>query len=82
MLLLQRRVCVGVLLQSATLFDSMPIWENIAFVLRRMGMHRNEARDRVGEVPDLVGLPGIGDKIPVELSCGIKKRVMDMMCAI
>ncbi len=72
---LRRMACVGVLFQGAALFDSMPVWENVAFVLRRQGMGRNEARDRAAEVLEWVGLPGIVDKMPAELSGGMKKRV-------
>ncbi len=72
---LERMACVGVLFQGAALFDSMPVWENVAFVLRRQGMRKAEARDRADEVLDLVGLPGIGDKMPSELSGGMRKRV-------
>jgi len=72
---LQRMACVGVLFQGAALFDSMPVWANVAFVLRRHGMHKAQARQRADEVLELVGLPGIGDKMPAELSGGMKKRV-------
>lgn len=72
---LKRMACVGVLFQGAALFDSMPVWENVAFVLRRQGMGKSEARDRAAEVLDWVGLPGICDKMPAELSGGMKKRV-------
>jgi len=72
---LKRMACVGVLFQGAALFDSMPVWENVAFVLRRQGMKKSEARDRADEMLEWVGLPGIGDKMPAELSGGMKKRV-------
>jgi len=72
---LERMACVGVLFQGAALFDSMTVWENVAFVLRRQGMAKPEARDRAVEVLDLVGLPGICDKMPAELSGGMQKRV-------
>jgi len=72
---LKRMACVGVLFQGSALFDSMPVWENVAFVLRRQGMSKPEARDRADEVLDWVGLPGICDIMPAELSGGMKKRV-------
>ncbi len=72
---LERMNCVGVLFQGAALFDSMPVWENVAFVLRQQGMHKNEARERADEVLEWVGLPGIVDKMPAELSGGMRKRV-------
>jgi len=72
---LKRMACVGVLFQGAALFDSMPVWENVAFVLRRQGMRKTEARERAAEVLDMVGLPDLCDKMPAELSGGMKKRV-------
>ncbi len=72
---LQRMSCVGVLFQGAALFDSLPVWENVAFVLRRQGMNKPEARERAAEVLEWVGLPDICDKMPAELSGGMKKRV-------
>jgi len=72
---LKRMACVGVLFQGAALFDSMPVWENVAFVLRRQCMPKPQARERADEVLELVGLPGIGDKMPAELSGGMRKRV-------
>jgi len=72
---LKRMACVGVLFQGSALFDSMPVWENVSFVLRRQGMSKPEARDRADEVLDWVGLPGICDIMPAELSGGMKKRV-------
>ena len=72
---LERMACIGMLFQGAALFDSMPVWENIAFVLLRQGMVKAEARERAEEMLEWVGLSGIGDKQPSELSGGMKKRV-------
>ena len=72
---LRRMVCIGVLFQGAALFDSMPVWENVAFVLLRQGASVAEARQRADEVLAEVGLPHIGDKMPAELSGGMRKRV-------
>jgi phospholipid/cholesterol/gamma-HCH transport system ATP-binding protein len=63
------------LFQGAALFDSLPVWENVAFALLQQGTDRDEARERAGEVLEWVGLPGIEDKMPVELSGGMTKRV-------
>ena len=68
---------IGMLFQAAALFDSLPVWENVAFGLLAQGkMSRTEARDRAGEVLRQVGLaPSVGDLSPAELSGGMQKRV-------
>lgn len=74
--LLPIRRKVGMLFQGSALFDSLTVAENIAFPLRehtRMG--EGEIGDRVREVLELVGLPGVEEKEPAELSGGMKKRV-------
>lgn len=67
----------GMLFQGAALFDSLPVWENVAFGLiqgQRMG--RREARDRAIATLAAVGLkPEVGDLSPAELSGGMQKRV-------
>ena len=66
----------GMLFQSAALFDSMSVHDNIAFPLRRSGVTENAEIDRrVEEVLGLVELPGVGGKMPSELSGGMQKRV-------
>ena len=66
----------GMLFQSAALFDSMNVKENIAFPLRRSGVTDGaEINRRVEEVLGLVELPGVGGKMPSELSGGMQKRV-------
>ncbi|MBL4760508.1 MAG: ATP-binding cassette domain-containing protein [Mariprofundaceae bacterium] len=72
---LKRMRCIGMVFQGAALFDSLPVWENVAFVLRRQGMKEKEARERAEEVLEKVGLPHTGDKMPAELSGGMVKRV-------
>ncbi|SVE30457.1 uncharacterized protein METZ01_LOCUS483311, partial [marine metagenome] len=74
--LLKVRHKFGMLFQSAALFDSMNVHENIAFPLRRSGMDdETEISDCVEEVLSLVELPGVGSKMPSELSGGQQKRV-------
>jgi phospholipid/cholesterol/gamma-HCH transport system ATP-binding protein len=66
----------GMLFQSAALFDSMTVEENVAFVLNRE--HKStpeEIAQRVEYVLDLVGLGGTQKKMPAELSGGMRKRV-------
>lgn len=66
----------GMLFQGAALFDSMNVHENIAFPLRRSGVTDGaEINRRVEEVLGLVELPGVGGKMPSELSGGMQKRV-------
>lgn len=66
----------GMLFQGAALFDSMDVHENIAFPLRRSGVTDGaEINRRVEEVLGLVELPGVGGKMPSELSGGMQKRV-------
>ena len=68
---------IGMLFQAAALFDSLPVWENVAFGLLAQGkMSRADARTRAGEVLSQVGLaPSVGDLSPAELSGGMQKRV-------
>ena len=74
--LLRVRRKFGMLFQSAALFDSMTVAENIAFPLRRQGgLTEAEIARRVDEVLEVVGLPGAGPKTPAELSGGMRKRV-------
>ncbi|WP_347275234.1 ABC transporter ATP-binding protein [Candidatus Kuenenia sp.] len=74
--LIKLRVHVGMLFQGAALFDSLTVFENIAYPLREH-LHLSEAeiRSRVSEKLQLVGLKGIESKMPEELSGGMKKRV-------
>lgn len=68
---------VGMLFQAAALFDSLPVWENIAFgLLARNQCARRDARDIAAEKLKLVGLtPDLLDVSPAELSGGMQKRV-------
>jgi phospholipid/cholesterol/gamma-HCH transport system ATP-binding protein len=70
---LRRRM--GMLFQYAALFDSMTVGENVAFALRRhTKMSEAEVRERVAEVLGMVGLSGVEETWPAELSGGMKKR--------
>lgn len=67
---------VGILFQSGALFDSMTVEENIAFPLREAGERDPEViREQVNEMLEVVELEGQHDKMPVNLSGGMKKRV-------
>jgi len=66
----------GMLFQNAALFDSLTVFENVAFPLEeKTRLSRGEIRDRVHEALENVGLKGIDRKYPDELSGGMKKRV-------
>jgi phospholipid/cholesterol/gamma-HCH transport system ATP-binding protein len=68
---------IGMLFQNGALFDSLPVWENVAFGLLAQGrVGRPQARVRAGEVLAQVGLdPSVGALSPAELSGGMQKRV-------
>ena len=65
----------GILFQGAALFDSMNIYENVAFGLKRKGVDEDEITVLVPELLELVGLRNIEEKSPAELSGGMQKRV-------
>ena len=68
----------GMLFQGGALFDSMPVWQNVAFRLQRGALKRPvaEARDIAIEKLRRVGLaPEVADRFPAELSGGMQKRV-------
>ncbi len=68
---------VGILFQNAALFDSLQVWENVAFgLIEGRGMKRKQAHEiAIDKLAD-VGLgPDIGSLFPSELSGGMRKRV-------
>lgn len=66
----------GMLFQQAALFDSMNVYENVAFPLKEHTQYEEEKiRKIVAEKLRLVGLEGMEWKMPSELSGGMKKRV-------
>jgi len=72
----QAREKFGMLFQNAALFDSMTVFENVAFPLEeKTRLSPAEIRDRVHEALAHVGLKGIDKKYPDMLSGGMKKRV-------
>jgi phospholipid/cholesterol/gamma-HCH transport system ATP-binding protein len=67
---------MGMLFQGAALFDSLTVAENIAYPLREGNNHsEEEINEIISTNLELVGLPGIEDKLPSDLSGGMKKRV-------
>ena len=67
----------GMLFQGAALFDSLYVWENVAFgLIQGRGMQRSKARDIAMEKLAKVGLSAeVGELCPAELSGGMQKRV-------
>jgi len=66
----------GMLFQWGALFDSMSVWENVGFGLRRQkNLKDQEIRKIASEKLGLVGLKNVEDLMPSELSGGMKKRV-------
>jgi len=72
---LKRMQRIGMLFQGAALFDSLKVWENVAFALLRQGVGKKQAHDRAHEVLEWVGLHDVGELMPAELSGGMAKRV-------
>jgi phospholipid/cholesterol/gamma-HCH transport system ATP-binding protein len=66
----------GMLFQGAALFDSLKVWENVSFFLmRHRGISEKKAKEIAIEKLRLVGLVGVEDLMPSELSGGMRKRV-------
>ncbi len=68
----------GMLFQGGALFDSLPVWQNVAFRLLRgqLKKSKQEAREIAIEKLRRVGLgPNVADLLPAELSGGMQKRV-------
>ncbi len=66
----------GMLFQGAALFDSLTVWENVGFGLKQhTKLSDREIRAIATEKLALVGLKNVEDKMPSELSGGMKKRV-------
>ncbi|WP_035650957.1 ABC transporter ATP-binding protein [Flavobacterium sp. ASV13] len=71
------RVRIGFLFQSGALYDSMSVRENLAFTLRahRRDLNEEEIENEVIEALESVGLGDAIDKMPAELSGGMRKRI-------
>jgi len=67
---------IGMLFQESALFDSLNVYENVAYALREQtSMSEEEIVQRVAETLALVALPGIESMAPSDLSGGMRKRV-------
>jgi phospholipid/cholesterol/gamma-HCH transport system ATP-binding protein len=71
------RLKIGFLFQSGALYDSMSVRDNLEFALRRVKkeLSEKEIDDKVKEVLENVGLADSIDKIPSQLSGGMRKRI-------
>ncbi len=70
------RKSFGMVFQNSALFDSMTVYENVAFPLvEHTRLTGNEIREKVSEKLNILGLYNIEEKYPSELSGGMKKRV-------
>jgi len=73
---IQTRQRIGMLFQESALFDSLSVYENVAYALREQtSMKEQEIATRVAETLQLVALPGIETMAPSDLSGGMRKRV-------
>src|SRR4028118_1736682 len=67
---------IGMVFQQAALFDSLTVEENVGFLLyQHSRLSHKRIRELVNRSLEMVGLSGIGDRYPAELSGGIRKRV-------
>lgn len=75
--LAELRTKIGFLFQSGALYDSMTVKQNLEFPLRRLkkDLSEQEIKEKVGEVLENVGLADALDKMPSELSGGMRKRI-------
>ena len=74
--LIRVRKKIGMVFQGSALFDSLSVGENIAYPLREhTSMSEKEILERIRETLSLVGLEGVEDKDPADLSGGMRKRV-------
>lgn len=67
---------IGMVFQQSALFDSLTVEENVGFLLyQHSKLPHLKIRELVEEKLEMVGLPGIGDRYPAQLSGGMRKRV-------
>lgn len=66
----------GMLFQGAALFDSMTVWENVGFsLMQHTRLSKEEIKEKAKQKLEMVGLKGVEDLMPSELSGGMRKRV-------
>ncbi|MBU0610870.1 MAG: ATP-binding cassette domain-containing protein [Armatimonadetes bacterium] len=69
------RLRMGMAFQYSALFDSMTVYGNVAFGLRRRNVPEPEVREKVTHFLDVVDMSGTEDLMPADLSGGMRKRV-------
>jgi len=69
------RLRMGMAFQYSALFDSMTVYANVAFGLRRRNVPEPEVREKVTHFLDVVDMTGTEDLMPADLSGGMRKRV-------
>ncbi len=67
---------IGMLSDVASLYNEMNVWDNLTFVARLHGLHRNKRSERIGDLLDLFGLIDSKRQPVGTLSTGQKKRLM------
>jgi phospholipid/cholesterol/gamma-HCH transport system ATP-binding protein len=66
---------IGMIFQEGALFDSLSVYENVAFKLHEQGVPENDVEDEVRRMLRFVNLEEAIDKMPAELSGGMRRRV-------
>jgi phospholipid/cholesterol/gamma-HCH transport system ATP-binding protein len=74
-LLAVRKGMMGMVFQEDSLFSGLTVYENVAYRLEEFGWQEQEIEEAVNEVLRYVGLENDADKLPEELSGGMKRRV-------
>src|SRR5580765_306489 len=73
--LMRIRKNIGMVFQEGALFDSLSVYDNVAYRLHEMGVDENEVEHEVVRMLQFVDLEDAIDKMPVELSGGMRRRV-------
>jgi phospholipid/cholesterol/gamma-HCH transport system ATP-binding protein len=66
---------IGMIFQEGALFDSLPVYDNVAYRLHEQGVDEDEVEHEVRRMLRFVNLEDAIDKMPIELSGGMRRRV-------